>query len=268
MTVNAVPRSGRRSQARAEPERPRRIFTLPFLGLVALAAAAGGIVSYVLWPTSRARRSTLDAPAIPVTVAGVLFDVPPARYPRGGAAASRAAGARRPRLRWPSLAPPQADEIDRSKPLDVENATAQAAAKRRQAPVRDHRGLGAVLPPLERLRTIYPRYVETQAAAGADGLAILPFRTGTPYEGEDLLYVADNPEQFLPAARVHRAPCPAPACRNAARQRRRDAAVSARLAVQNGERRRRLRSADGAITPGELERNRFPLVPAKVGNPE
>jgi hypothetical protein len=58
-------------------------------------------------------------------------------------------------------------------------------------------GLGAVLPPAERLRNIYPRYVETEAEAGPDGLAILAFRAGTPYEHEDLVYVAGNPEQFF-----------------------------------------------------------------------
>ena len=58
-------------------------------------------------------------------------------------------------------------------------------------------GLGTVLPPAERLRTIYPRYIEAQASAGPDGLAIVPFRAGTPYDGEDLVYVGTNPEQFF-----------------------------------------------------------------------
>ena len=49
----------------------------------------------------------------------------------------------------------------------------------------------------ERLRSIYPRYVESQASAGPDGLAILPFRPGTPYAGEDLVYLGSNPEQFF-----------------------------------------------------------------------
>jgi hypothetical protein len=57
--------------------------------------------------------------------------------------------------------------------------------------------LAAVLPPLERLRTIYPRYVAAQAAAGPDGLAVLPFRSATPYDGEDLVYAANDPQQFL-----------------------------------------------------------------------
>ena len=54
-----------------------------------------------------------------------------------------------------------------------------------------------MLPPAERLRSIYPRYVEAQATAGPDGLAILAFRAGTPYEGEDLIYLAADPEQFF-----------------------------------------------------------------------
>jgi len=62
--------------------------------------------------------------------------------------------------------------------------------------------LAGVLPPLERLRTIYRRYVAAQAAAGPDGLAVLPFRSATPYDGEDLVYAANNPNSFLPAARV------------------------------------------------------------------
>ena len=44
---------------------------------------------------------------------------------------------------------------------------------------------------------IYPRYAEAQAKPGPQGLAILPFRAGTPYEGEDLVYSVDKPEQFF-----------------------------------------------------------------------
>ena len=58
-------------------------------------------------------------------------------------------------------------------------------------------GLGAVLAPAERLRSIYPRYFETEATAGPDGLAVLAFRAGTPYEGEDLIYFAEKPEAFF-----------------------------------------------------------------------
>ena len=61
--------------------------------------------------------------------------------------------------------------------------------------------LGTVLPPVVRLRTIYPRYIEPEATAGPDGLAIVAFRAGTPYEGDDLVYLADRPEQFFALAR-------------------------------------------------------------------
>ena len=196
MTVEAVPRSGRQTKARAEPGHWRRIFTLPFLGLVLLAAAAGGIVSYLLWPTFPNTPADLDAPSIPVTIGGVLFNVPPRairekvqRHPGQQERIDLA-------FDWPSLSPPQSDEIDRTKPLNPENAAAQAGEKEGKRLFVTIAPLGAVLPPLERLRTIYPRFVETQATAGADGLAILPFRAGTPYQGEDLIYVGSNPEQF------------------------------------------------------------------------
>jgi hypothetical protein len=198
MTVDAVPRRNSRSQLRAATrDQPpaRRVLTLPFMLLVLLAAVVAGIVSYLLWPTWPSTPTALDAPAIPITVSGVLFNVPPA--------AVRKKVQRHPGqqdridlvFEWPSLTPPQADG-DRQ-PLNPENAAAEApvtAAKRFFVTIA---ALGAVLPPLERLRTIYPRYVEAQATAGVDGLAILPFRNGTPYEGEDLVYFGTGPEQFF-----------------------------------------------------------------------
>jgi hypothetical protein len=167
------------------------------LGLVAvLTAAAGAFVSYVLWPTWPRSNVPLDAPAIPVTIAGVLFNVPPA--------AIRAPVQRHPGAHeridlaflWPSLEPPAADGSVSKAPAVDENgaATAPRADERLFVSVA---GLGAVLPPLTRLRTVYPRYIEATATAGPDGLAIVAFRAGTPYEGEDLVYVAEKPEQFF-----------------------------------------------------------------------
>ena len=194
MTAHAVPQRKTRRRARS-------IFTLPFACLVALVVAATTFVSYVLWPTWPSTPTPLDAPAIPVTVAGVLFDVPPA--------AIRAAVQRHPGpheridldFMWPSLLPPQPDLKTADKPAEkpaakAESADGTAAANSDRLFV-TIAGLGAVLPPVERLRSIYPRYVETQAAAGRDGLAILPFRAGTPYEGEDLVYLGSDPEKFF-----------------------------------------------------------------------
>jgi hypothetical protein len=169
---------------------------LPLALLVLLLGAAGSFVSYVLWPTWLAP-AQLDAPAVPITVAGVIFNVPPG--------AIRTAVQRQPGSHeridlvflWPSLGPPPADDAAAAKPVVAGEGGGVAA------PIGDDRlfvtiaGLGAVLPPAERLRTIYPRYIETQASAGPDGLAIVSFRAGTPYEGEDLVYLADQPEQFF-----------------------------------------------------------------------
>lgn len=174
------------------------MLTLPFVAIILLVAAAAAFVTYVLWPTWPSQPVALDAPAIPVTVAGVLFDVPPA--------AIREAVQRHPGQHeridlyfdWPALTPPQPDDKPADKePIDAENAAAAATAAEAKRLFVTIAGLGAVLPPLERLRTIYPRYIESQAAAGPDGLAILPFRAATPYAGEDLVYIGSSPEQFF-----------------------------------------------------------------------
>lgn len=174
---------------------------MPFALVVLLVVLAAAFVSYVLWPTWPSKPAALDAPAIPITVAGVLFDVPPA--------AIRAAVQRHPgqqeridlAFEWPSLTAPepagQAGEKPDGPPIDAENAIAAATARIKDRLFVTIADLGPVLPPLQRLRTIYPRYVETQASAGPDGLAILPFRAGTPYQGEDLIYFGSNPEQFF-----------------------------------------------------------------------
>jgi hypothetical protein len=52
-------------------------------------------------------------------------------------------------------------------------------------------------PPVERLKTIYPRYIAGEPTAGPDGLLVQGFRNDTPYKGEDVLYEANAPENFL-----------------------------------------------------------------------
>jgi len=176
--------------------RRSRGLLLPLALLVVLIAAAGIFVSYELWPTWPKAPVRLDAPAIPVTVVGVLFNVPPAAI---RAPVQRHPGAHE-RLDlvflWPSLLPPEADaEAGKPAALGGDGALPPAVADDRLFVT--IAGLGTVLAPAERLRTIYPRYIEAQASAGPDGLAILPFRAGTPYEGEDLVYFAEKPERFV-----------------------------------------------------------------------
>jgi hypothetical protein len=175
---------------------------MPFAILIGVSLAGLAFTSYVLWPTWPTSPIPLDAPSMPVTVAGVLFDVPPAairvpiqRHPGPHDRIDLA-------FLWPSLTPPQADPksnvtaIPSSTDGDAGAAQASASASEDRLFV-TIAGLGAVLPPIERLRSIYPRYVEAQATAGPDGLAVLAFRTGTPYQNEDLIYVAAKPEQFF-----------------------------------------------------------------------
>jgi hypothetical protein len=173
------------------------VFTWPFACLVLAVAAAAAFISDVLWPSWPSVPVALDAPPIPITVAGALFEIPPA--------AIREAVQRHPgqheridlAFSWPALTPAAKARLRDNAPLTAENALAAASQAENDRLFVTIAGLAGVLPPLERLRTIYPRYVAAQAGAGPDGLAILPFRGGTPYEAEDLVYAANNPEQFF-----------------------------------------------------------------------
>jgi len=51
---------------------------LPFALLFALALFAVTFVTYALWPTWPGASAPLDAPTLPITIEGVLFEVPPA----------------------------------------------------------------------------------------------------------------------------------------------------------------------------------------------
>ena len=166
MTAQAVSRRKARGDRRA---RARARLTLPLVGIILLVAAAAAFVAYVLWPTWPSEPVALDAPAIPITIAGVLFDVPPA--------AIREAVQRHPGqheridlyFEWPALTPAQPDSKTADKePIDADNAAAAATATEAKRLFVTIAGLGPVLPPLERLRTIYPRYIEAQAATGPD----------------------------------------------------------------------------------------------------
>jgi hypothetical protein len=191
MTAHVLPQRNVRRNARGR-------LMLPFAGLASLVFAAGIVVSYMLWPTWPSRTTPLDAPAIPITVANVLFDVPPA--------AIRAAVQRHPgphervdlAFLWPSLKPPRSDAKGADRPAaENDGDTLAKPVETTERLFVTIAGLGTVLPPAERLRTIYPRYIEALASAGPDGLAIVPFRGGTPYDGEDLIYVGTTPEQFF-----------------------------------------------------------------------
>jgi hypothetical protein len=163
----------------------------PLLLLIALMLVAMAYVVYVLWPRWPGAPVALDAPEIPITIAGVAFNVPPA--------AIRMPVQRRPgaheridlAFMWPSL-----------KPADTGKPAAPPASPAGTALTLDRifmtiAGAGDAMEPGERVRTIYPRYAAAEPVSGPTGLAVLAFREGTPYQGEDLIYDATTPESFL-----------------------------------------------------------------------
>jgi len=131
-----------------------------------------------------------------VTVGGVLFNVPPAAIRRTVQLQPGEHERIDLAFLWPSLAPPPADAKGSAAPINADAKTLPPPPPADRVFV-TIAGLGDMLPSIERLRTIYPRYFEGQATAGPDGLGILPFRAATPYDGEDLIYLVENPERFF-----------------------------------------------------------------------
>src|SRR5262249_14381524 len=141
---------------------------LPLIVFAAVAFTAFVYIGYVLWPRWPTPR--LDAPALPITVAGVAFHLPPA--------AIRLPGQRPPGAQervdlaflWPSLEPPDPN----AKPPAPGTApeTSQAFARVFMTIA----SAGDTLAPADRALTIYPRYTATEAAPGPGGLTVVAFR--------------------------------------------------------------------------------------------
>jgi hypothetical protein len=165
----------------------------PLLLLVALLLAALAYIAYVLWPRWPGIPVALDAPELPITVGGVAFNVPPAAI---RVAVQRLPGAHERidlAFIWPSLKPAAAAP----KPAAPEALPAPGSALTLDRIFITIAKAGDAMAPDERLRTIYPRYAATEPVSGPTGLAVLAFREGTPYQGEDLIYDATTPENFL-----------------------------------------------------------------------
>jgi len=162
-----------------------------------MAGLASAPVVWMLWP--QPKPVAPDAPSLPITVGGVTFNVPPG--------AIRVAMQRRPGSQaridlafvWPTLAPPGPAGMpapnavpDTSERLFVTIAVSDGT-----------------LAPLERLKTIYPRYTAAGPVVGPDGLTVQGFRADSPYLGEDLIYHAAAPERFLLRCTMPKGPTPA-----------------------------------------------------------
>jgi hypothetical protein len=152
------------------------------LVLISLGVTALGLVVYALWPSWPESPADADAPALPITVGGVLFNVPPQAM-RVAAQYSPGAQARIDLVYlWPSLTPPDDTAVPGPEEHDRVFVTIAVATS---------------LSPLERLKNIYGRYVAANPTPSPQGLALYAFRDGTPYQGEDLAFDAAVPEKFI-----------------------------------------------------------------------
>ena len=175
--------------ARPVHRRPRARGPLgaPVLLFVGATLLAAGYVAYVLWPRWPSAPVSLSAAPLPVMVSGTMFTVEPA--------AIRVSVQRRPGTQerldlsylWPSLTPPDPTlKPTVGAPLDPNERLFVTIANGE-----------ATLPIGERVKTIYPRYLDETASAGPPGLTMRAFRNGTPYQNEDMFYDPQAPERFL-----------------------------------------------------------------------
>jgi len=151
---------------------------------VGLFAAGGGllcaaiaIIVYLLWPTWQAG-AFAGPKQLPITVGGMLFNVPSdairMRLQRRSGAQDRIDLA----FAYPSLSPPEpqkhvtADTVEET-PVVIDRLLLSIALRSDD------------LSPDDRLRTIYPRYLD-QRAEERNGLTGRSFLNDTPYHGEDL----------------------------------------------------------------------------------
>ncbi len=164
----------------------------PLVLALGILVGALAFVAYILWPRWPGSVVSVDAPAFPITVSTVAFNVPPA--------AMRVPIQRRPGAHervdlvflWPSLAPP--DPAAKPSPPAPGQPLERPPIDRIFVTIAASDG---TLAPTERVKTIYQRYAASEPTAGPPGLAILPFRNDTPYQGEDLVYDAVSPDRFL-----------------------------------------------------------------------
>ena len=158
---------------------------LVWLSILTMVGLAGAPIAYMLWP--QAKPVSPDAPSVPITVAGVAFNVPPAairfKMQRRAGPQSRVDLA----FLWPSLEPP----------LPATAVTPADAPKVTERIFVTIAGSDGTLPPGDRLKSIYPRYIATGPAVDMGGLQVRAFRSGTPYQGEDLIYDPSAPERLL-----------------------------------------------------------------------
>jgi hypothetical protein len=190
-TALAILAQGPAPAARRPSQRRRHTGHSPLLAPLVVFAAVAVIsalyVAYTLWPRWPDAPVALDAPSLPIVISGTAFNIEPA--------AIRMGVQRRPGTQervdlsylWPSLVPPDpAVKATLNAPVDPNERLFVTIASG-----------DATLPLLERVQTIYPRYLVAEPVAGPPGLTFRGFRDDTPYQGEDLVFESAAPEHFL-----------------------------------------------------------------------
>jgi hypothetical protein len=161
-----------------------RSHMVPIMLAGMVTAGAIALVVYLLWPTWGAEASSNPA-RLPVSIGGTLFNVP-----------TMAVRMKIQRHTGPqervdlSFAFPSLEAPDAPKHVSVDTIEeAVLPIDRIFLSISAHHD---TLTPEERLRTIYPRYLEQTSTPGQDGLMVHAFRDGTPYSNEDL-FLANTP---------------------------------------------------------------------------
>ena len=183
---------GANSSRRARRRVARGLLLLPMFTLCAVFLLAAGYVSYVLWPRWPEPAVAPNAPALPIMVGEVTFNIPPG--------AIRVPVQRKPGVQervdlaflWPTLAPATG-----ARPAPHPGPPAHAEPGPLDRIFVTITATNGALPPIERLKTIYPRYTAKEPEPTSAGLVAVSFRDGTPYQGEDLIYDAADPERFF-----------------------------------------------------------------------
>jgi hypothetical protein len=164
--------------------RHRRSHMIPILLAGGLATGAVALIAYLLWPTWNVDTSS-DPTRLPMSIGATLFNVPTAAVRMK---IQRHTG---PQERVDlSFAFPSLDASDKPRHVSADTVEDQAQPiDRIFVSIAAHHNS---LAPEDRLRTIYPRYLDQASAPGQDGLTVRAFRDGSPYSGEDL-FLADTP---------------------------------------------------------------------------
>ncbi|MEA2936249.1 MAG: hypothetical protein QOD74_2895 [Variibacter sp.] len=180
-------KASKTGQQRARRAHGHRAASFALSAVALLGAFALAYVGFMLWPRWPAAEAATNAPSIPIEVAGLRMNVPPAAI---RVSLQRRPG-NQPRLdlayRWPDLKPPIAGEKLPPSP----------DAKRPEQLFVSVVPADGTLPLDDRIKTIYPRYIEERAFEGPEGLTGVAFRPATPYQGEDLFYLPGRTENFF-----------------------------------------------------------------------